>query len=364
MWRWVLDLVVCPMCRGALAPLELSPDGRDGVLGHADGPCDEVYPVIGAVTRLLVGPARASLHRERADWFATSPYGSRFSHWSGTARDVPPDLRLVARFDREWHAFTRVGTPEQQRIFASYFEVVPPELLGEGHIALDAGCGGGRWAFEVQRGGSRVLAIDLGCSVEIAERNTRESGRVACLQADVRDLPVRSAAVDLAYSLGVLHHIEPTAEAVRDLAAIVRPGGALLLYLYYALDGRRTAYRALFRASDAVRMVATKLPQPLLVGLSTVFAACVYLPLARLALALRSIGARRFADALPLSFYANLSFETMRNDSLDRFGTRLEKRFTRVEVHRLLEDAGLHDIVVSNGPPYWHAVGRTPSAAA
>ena len=48
----------------------------------------------------------------------------------------------------------------------------------------------------------------------------------------------------------------------------------------------------------------------------------------------------------------------MRNDALDRFGTRLEKRFSQAEVVELLEEAGLVDVVFSAGPPWWVAVGR------
>jgi hypothetical protein len=52
----------------------------------------------------------------------------------------------------------------------------------------------------------------------------------------------------------------------------------------------------------------------------------------------------------------------MRTDALDRFGTRLEKRFTRPQVTELLEDAGLERVRVSDAPPYWCAVGFKPSA--
>ena len=41
---------------------------------------------------------------------------------------------------------------------------------------------------------------------------------------------------------------------------------------------------------------------------------------------LERVGATRLSRALPLSFYRHLSFETMRNDSLDRFGTSIERR--------------------------------------
>jgi len=47
----------------------------------------------------------------------------------------------------------------------------------------------------------------------------------------------------------------------------------------------------------------------------------------------------------------------MRTDALDRFGARLERRFSRSEIAALLEDAGLERIRFNERPPYWSAVG-------
>ena len=51
----------------------------------------------------------------------------------------------------------------------------------------------------------------------------------------------------------------------------------------------------------------------------------------------------------------------MRTDAFDRFGTRLEKRFTRPEVIEMMELAGLEQIGISDRPPYWCAIGRKRS---
>ena len=61
-------------------------------------------------------------------------------------------------------------------------------------------------------------------------------------------------------------------------------------------------------------------------------------------------------DGLPLSQYRNNSFYTMRTDALDRFGTRLEQRFTRAEIAAMMADAGLGDIIFSDRS-FWTAVG-------
>jgi hypothetical protein len=59
-----------------------------------------------------------------------------------------------------------------------------------------------------------------------------------------------------------------------------------------------------------------------------------------------------------LSAYHNKSFFVIRNDALDRFGTPLEQRFSKIEIKQMMEKAGLTNIIFSNNMPYWHAVGQ------
>ena len=46
----------------------------------------------------------------------------------------------------------------------------------------------------------------------------------------------------------------------------------------------------------------------------------------------------------------------MRTDALDRFGTRLERRFTKDEIRAMMEYAGLENIRFSE-TSFWTAVG-------
>ena len=48
----------------------------------------------------------------------------------------------------------------------------------------------------------------------------------------------------------------------------------------------------------------------------------------------------------------------MRNDALDRFGTPIEKRFSKSEIVTMLEAAGFSNIEFSEKEPYWHAVAQ------
>ena len=79
----------------------------------------------------------------------------------------------------------------------------------------------------------------------------------------------------------------------------------------------------------------------------------IYLPLARLSRLLEMRGKK--IENFPLHHYANMPFLMMRNDALDRFGTRLEQRFTREEISKMLFHAGfdLASLNFSEAEPFW-----------
>jgi hypothetical protein len=62
-------------------------------------------------------------------------------------------------------------------------------------------------------------------------------------------------------------------------------------------------------------------------------------------------------DNVPLSSYRNQDLYIMRNDALDRFGTRLEKRFTQKQIKQMMINAGLEEIKFSPKFPFWCAIG-------
>ena len=47
----------------------------------------------------------------------------------------------------------------------------------------------------------------------------------------------------------------------------------------------------------------------------------------------------------------------MRTDALDRFGTKLEQRFTSEEIERMMIEAGLEGIDFRDSAPFWCALG-------
>jgi SAM-dependent methyltransferase/uncharacterized protein YbaR (Trm112 family) len=360
---WLLPLLRCPICAGSLTHRPIGGSGANGILEHDTGECREQYPIIDGIPRLLIGASRAQVVRAHREWFARNPEVSSLARvWEGAASNDP----VIAGFDDEWRRYPIVGTSDHFDLFRMYFDVVSATDFERGKTVLDAGCGAGRWAYEVARRGPRVIAVDLGMSIELARANTPRD-LVACVQADIGALPLASASVDWAYSLGVLHHTDAPAVVLARVVDAVRPAGSVLVYFYYALDARGPAFRSLFRAVDLIRRMLSRQPRLITRTAALVIATFVYWPFARASALLERAGARGLAGRLPLSFYRNLSFATMRNDSLDRFGTRLERRYTQGELKDLMRGAGLGELQISESPPFWHAVGskemgKNPSA--
>ena len=51
------------------------------------------------------------------------------------------------------------------------------------------------------------------------------------------------------------------------------------------------------------------------------------------------------------------SFYTLRTDARDRFGTPLERRFSRAQIRAMCSAAGLVDLRFSTRAPFWCVVG-------
>jgi len=270
------------------------------------------------------------------------------------------DSKTVAGFGDEWERFDQsdLNTSELQNLFDRYFKIFPWHILPSDAVGFDMGCGSGRWARLVAPKVGILHCIDPSSAIHVAKRNLL--GQVNCVfhQAGVDDAVLPERSMDFGYSLGVLHHVPNTAEGIRDCVTMLKPGAPFLIYLYYALDNRSPLYRLLWYASNLARRFISHLPYNMRYVLTQIIAAFFYWPLARFASVMERLGmSSAKAASLPLGFYRHLSFYTMRTDALDRFGTRLEQRFSRQQIKKMMQAAGLENIRFSENAPYWCAVG-------
>lgn len=267
------------------------------------------------------------------------------------------DAQTVAGFGDEWERFDQSSLPsaESAELFEGYFAVFPWDGLPASARGFDLGCGSGRWARHVASRVGHLHCIDPSAAIEVARRNLAEFDNVTFARADADAIPLADGSMDFGYSLGVLHHIPDTARAMRQCVEKLKLGAPFLVYLYYRFDNRPGWFRALWKASDLARRGVSRLPNGPRYVVSQAIAAGVYWPLSRAAWLGERLGLS--VRSWPLTFYRDLSFYTMRTDALDRFGTRLEHRFTREEIAAMMERAGLGDIRFSPREPFWCAVG-------
>jgi SAM-dependent methyltransferase len=267
------------------------------------------------------------------------------------------DRVVVDGFGDEWTRFDQTGIPEAElaQRFDEYFGIFPWDRLPERPVGFDAGCGTGRWAALVAPRVGHLHCVDPSAALDVARRTLASQANCSFHRTTIDEIPLPDESMDFGYSLGVLHHLPDTQQGLIDCVHKLKPGAPLLVYLYYAFDNRPAWFRAIWRASDAIRRVVSRAPRAVRHGAAEIAALCVYLPLARTAKALAAAG---FDTAnLPLTFYRDKSYYSMRTDALDRFGTRLERRFTRAQIRTMFEAAGLGEIRFSERAPFWCVVG-------
>lgn len=265
------------------------------------------------------------------------------------------DQDVVTAFGEEWKKFDQssLSRLELELMFDNYFHLFPWSELPPGPVGFDLGCGTGRWARFVAPRVRTLHLIDPSDAIEVACRNLREYNNCIFHRASVDSIPLEDGSCDFGYSLGVLHHVPDTAAGIRACVQKLKPGAPFLIYLYYRFDNRPAWFRAIWKLSDIVRRTVCRLPFAFRYLISQIIALMVYFPLARLSYILEKLG---FAvERLPLAQYRRNSFYTMRTDALDRFGTRIEKRFTKDEIRQMLEECGLERITFSDRS-YWTAV--------
>lgn len=268
------------------------------------------------------------------------------------------DEKVVEDFGREWSTFDQAAVPaaELMEQFRRYFAVFPFDELPRDACGFDLGCGSGRWAaLCAPRVGTLYCLDPSPTALAVARRNLSRFNNCIFHEAGVDNMPLADKSMDFGYSLGVLHHVPDTQAGIRSCVNKLKPGAPFLLYLYYAFDNRPAWFKMLWKLSDVLRRFIAVAPYPVKYLATQSIALLVYLPLSRLARLLERAGMN--VSHIPLSAYRNKSLYTLRTDALDRFGTRLEQRYTRKQIEDMMQRAGLEGIRFSEQEPYWCAVG-------
>lgn len=263
------------------------------------------------------------------------------------------DLKVINEFGIEWQKFnySKIDKNILFQNFIQYFKIFPWEKIDSNSIGFDMGCGSGRWAQFIAPKVKHLNCIDPSQAIEVAKLNLKQYENISYLNQTSQKCSLESESQDFGYCLGVLHHIPDTDEAIGDCARILKKNSPFLIYVYYDFENKPRWFKNIWKISDYTRKLISKLPPNTKKIICDFIAFTIYFPLSRFAnfLSKRNIN----IENIPLSDYRNKPLYQLRNDALDRFGTRLEKRFSKSQIKFLLEKNNFYNVTFSDEMPYW-----------
>lgn len=176
----------------------------------------------------------------------------------------------AARFAEEWTRWTDLRDYYERQFLGWVAPVTRQDF--DGQVVFEGGCGKGRHTDLVARFGAKdIVSVDLGESAFVAFRNTRQHRNAHVVLGDLMRPPVRPV-FDLAFSVGVLHHLPDPAAAAARVATVVRDGGRIC-YWVYGLENNEW----IIRFVDPIRKALTsKVPYGPLRALSAAPAAVLW----------------------------------------------------------------------------------------
>jgi len=154
--------------------------------------------------------------RVRAFWQA-NPCGVKFADAAPGTRQFY-ELVEAHRYTKEWH-----------------IPIAAEFASARGLKVLEVGCGLGTDGAQFAEAGANYTGVDLtDAAVDLARKRFELFDLPGEFRtADAENLPFANASFDLVYSHGVLHHTPDTAEAVREIHRVLRPGGRAMVMLYH-----------------------------------------------------------------------------------------------------------------------------------
>jgi SAM-dependent methyltransferase len=257
--------------------------------------------------------------------------------------------RTAAAFGYSWTQYPR-DNPYTEAQWRDWIEPLAESDFG-GKVVLDAGCGLGGFAEYARAWGARlVVGVDLSEAIDAAHE--RLDGRVELVQGDIYRLPLAQASFDVAYSIGVLHHLPDPERGFRSLVSAVRPGGLVFAWVY----GRENNGWIVYGFDPLRRHVLSRLPRGFLKW-------AVALPLAGVLRVLVRVAQR--ARGLPYGDYlrwlGEREFGYTHGVVFDHLVAPVAHYIRREEFECWFRRAGLVDVRITwRNRNSWRGVGRVP----
>jgi SAM-dependent methyltransferase len=249
------------------------------------------------------------------------------------------------RFGYEWNAYAEV-VPGHEEQFRRWTAALAPEDW-RGKDFLDVGCGMGRNSYwPLKYGATSGVAVDIDeRSLKCARRNLEPFPTMRVMHASVYDLPFEDR-FDLAFSIGVLHHLGEPERALAKMVRAIKPGGHVLIWVY----GRENNRLLVSVLNPLRQLLLSRLPIRITHHLSLYPAVLIWTML--------RLGVR------PIEYFrliAMFDFRHLRAIAFDQMLPRIAHYWPRETVARMMAEAGLEDIRLTwVNQMSWSAIGTRP----
>ena len=249
------------------------------------------------------------------------------------------------RFGYSWDRYAEV-LPEHEEQFLRWTAPLKRDDW-RGARFLDAGCGIGRnsyWPLSYGAAGGVALDVD-DRTLARARANLSRFSAIEVRRQSIYDIAEENV-FDIAFSIGVIHHLEFPDAAVARLARAVKPGGQVLVWLY----GRENNGWIIRFFNPLRKVLLSRLPLGFVHALSWPLTAILWLML--------RLGLQRIEY---LRLIRRFSFEHLRAIVFDHMIPRIARYYTRDDAIALLQKAGLEGLdAVWVNEMSWSVCGRKP----
>jgi len=261
----VLEFLACPLCQGNLIA-DTEPPAPDGhiINGVLVCGCGERYPIRDGVPRML------------ADVDERAPR---------TETDLPTE-----RFAIRWGLVGTSRARYEQQFLDWVAPLTPRDFTNRTVLEVGATCGT-HTRIAARYGPKALVALEPGPAVDYAFASTRHLKHAHVVQGDVERPPV-ARVFDIAFSIGVIHHMPDPQAAFRAITSRVVAGGRLAIWVQ-GYESNEWLVRLL---DPLRRRVTSRLSRPLLYWASLP-------PALALTAIIQAYRLRPLADLLPLGDY-------------------------------------------------------------
>lgn len=335
----------CPECGAGFSVEEFEAAGAEvgeGILRCVK--CAAAFPVINGVPRILRPAMMEGLVGAYADFRRKYARHLRIPAGGGASPDVSRSLKVAKMYEYGWSIYSKVAE-EYRREFD---DVLGPHLSPgdfRGKLVLDAGCGMGRFAYFADLYGAReIVGFDLSEAVVTAHRDTfRGKENAHFFQGDIYYLPLRAKTFDLVYSIGVIHHLPDPPKGVAGLAALLRTGGKIFIWVY--------GHSSIKYPLNMLRFFTLRLPFRAVRALSFFPALSLYLINGFYRLAAKTPLVKALAEYIPFHQYCDRSFAGVRWIAQDHLTVPIINYFKQSDLEAWLKALPLKNTLITSRYP-------------